>query len=219
MSKIPLRVSCAGLVKIEIQGKLLGIINKKRLAAGVTIYTPPGGSYHYQGRATRHYLQDALVLTFEEGRDLRFSLPGDPDQRLQILDSFNSWFKSGQGRETVPSRELYEELIGEEGVLSLEQNSFPKLSHLSEKQKHVRLREASSRPGHIGVITEYFFELFQAHLTKHSRKALLQGLKQRYPMVRLLALDEILMEKTKDSLQIKDHEGPVPIASSFFYFL
>src|SRR3989344_1803016 len=101
-SQTPLRVSCAGLVRIELDGKILATLNQQRFKQSIYLYTPPGGSFHYQGRSTKAYLRETLGLQFQHGRDLRFLLPKDSKERDKSLELFASWFSSRQGRETTP---------------------------------------------------------------------------------------------------------------------
>src|SRR3989344_7204910 len=155
----PDRISCAGLVRIDIDGKLLATLNKNRLQKGVPVYTPPGGSYHCLGKSTRAYLKEHLGLVSEQGMDLRFRLQGSPEQRKHTLEQFSLWFASRQGRETNPSRELYEELVCEDPILCRDKHIFPSLTPI-QGSSVFRSTESSSRGGHEGQVTEYFFELF-----------------------------------------------------------
>ena len=201
-SQTPLRVSCAGLVKIELDGYLLATFNRQRLRQGVYVYTPPGGSYHYQGRATRSYLKETLGLRFQHGKDLRVLLPEDPNQRARSLEQFAAWFLSRQGRETSPSRELYEELVCEDKVLCLNKHTFPSLT-LFSSDSLARIREPSDRDDSEGMLTEYFFELFQAQLTTHSRAHLRKSLRENHPRVKLISLPEIIKGEIDSPVLIK----------------
>lgn len=210
---IPFRVSCAGLIRIDLEDKILAILNRDKLKKGISIYSPPGGAYYYQGRTTKKFLQD-LGFIFEKGRDLRLTGEGSAADRSYRLEEFARWFHLRHGRELKPSRELYEELVREETLLTLQNNGFPRLTHSAV----YRFREHISRSGQDGTLTEYFFEVFKAHLTRYSRALIHSGLK-RSPSVRLLTVDEIIEGVTDDVVHVQGAYKKVPIASSFSYLL
>ncbi len=215
-STIPRRISCAGLIKIVLHDKFLGTLNENSLRQGKFVYSPPGGSFHYTKKTTRKYLERELGLTFqEEGKDLRLLLPESLDDRKTALEAFASWFASRRRRERTPSRELYEELIHDQQVLALVRNGFPKLNLIST----VRIQLSTSRGEQKGELTEYFWEIFQANLTRVSRRLVEGGIRKRDPFVHLLTREEIARGTADDEIHYGDYRGTVAIAPSFKYLL
>jgi hypothetical protein len=219
-STIPRRISCAGLIKIVHEDKILGSLNENSLSQVKFVYTPPGGSFHYIKKDTRHYLEEELGLTFEkDGKDLRLKLQEPLAKRRTALESFASWFARRTRRERIPSREMREELVNMLQIFSLERYGFPKLDFVGT----ARIQLRTSRSGQEGELTEYFWELFEAHLTHISRKLLLKGLKERYPFAQLLTVEEIARGITDNEIQVQyenhNYKGRIPIARSFNYLI
>ncbi|MDP1694524.1 MAG: hypothetical protein Q8L34_03210 [Candidatus Woesearchaeota archaeon] len=216
-STIPIRISCAGLIKIVLQeDRFLGTINENSLRQGRFVYTPPGGSFHYFGKTTRDYLEKELGLIFQENKkDLRLLLPETVERRRVALESFATWFSRRKRREITPSRELYEELIDEQQVLSLQRHGFPKLHFIGT----ARIQLQTSRGGQKGELTEYFWEIFEAQLTHVSRRLLERGIKQKYPFVHLLTREEIARGITDREIRCGDYKGHIAIAPSFNYLI
>ncbi|MBR9705776.1 hypothetical protein GOV14_01955, partial [Candidatus Pacearchaeota archaeon] len=96
-----IRISAASLARIELDGKFLVGLNKKRLEVGIQIYTAFGGALEFYDSA-RPFLE-SLGTDFEKGNDLRFIISEDR------LPEFEKWFYQKIERESSPYRELREE--------------------------------------------------------------------------------------------------------------
>ena len=106
-----IRVSCAGLASIKIGNKYLLVQNKKSRSKGNIVYGPLGGALEYlpNGKA----FLDSLNAEYErETPDLRITI----DQ--SDLDKYEKWFKTTNDREKSAKREVYEELVLEEKILT-----------------------------------------------------------------------------------------------------
>lgn len=149
MKRPTCRVSCAGLCRIEIGGRFLVEINKNR----GDILTPIGGALEFLEEA-RAFLVE-LGAVFEKGYDLRLVIP------VAELPRFEAWFGRRELREKDPTRELREELGKEHGLLlPAGQLWQPRVELLH----CVRTAERTSRRGLEGIVTEYFFEIFDVNL-------------------------------------------------------
>ena len=100
-----IRISCAALCRIQIDGKFLLEINKNR----GNVLTPIGGALEFE-EVGRIFLA-RIEAQFEKGMDLRLTIPASN------VDSFRAWFERKEYRETSPLRELREELIDEHRIL------------------------------------------------------------------------------------------------------
>lgn len=142
------RISCASLCRIQIEGQYLLLLNKNRRQKGIYQLSPVGGALEVDDWSA------LSEFTFEPedpaSRDLRLSL------NVEQLDQFRQWFYARQDRETSPFRELYEELVQESGVLySLSRDDVAiKYIHTVEDSKQ------TLRKGLTGQFTYYFFEIY-----------------------------------------------------------
>ncbi len=150
-----IRVSAAGLVRIKIDEKYLLVLNKGALKIDKKVYTPFGGALEFY--ESSRVLLESLGAKFEKGTDLRFKIPEEN------LEGFEDWFYQRIGRETIPYRELREELVIEENVFLV----FPENISL-QYVKDARERSVLDRDG---VNTQRYFEVYQAYfLEEHVRK-------------------------------------------------
>src|SRR4051794_2923044 len=89
-----IRVSAAGLVRIELEGKWLVEVNKNR----GNVLTPIGGAMEFHEEA-RGFLT-FLGAEFQKGPDIRLMLP------KASVPEFEVWFRRRVEREISPVREL-----------------------------------------------------------------------------------------------------------------
>ncbi len=148
-----IRISCATLCRIEHQGRFFLIINANRRTKGLYVLSPIGG---------------ALAL-YDQSRIAAFGArlddPSSPDLRLTIsrerLPEFEEWFRSGEGRERTPFRELREELVGEAGLLSDLDERDVTCRYLWTAEEEA----LTSRQGFTGLLTHYFMEIYDVRFT------------------------------------------------------
>lgn len=121
-----IRISCASLASIIIDGKYLLCMNKSSLKKGLKVYTPFGGALEYEKKALDFLVN--IDADFEKGMDLRFKI------NKENLDLFRMWFKKKIDREVGIDRELIEELVNEENI-------FTSLSNQDFKSTYLKLVE------------------------------------------------------------------------------
>ena len=175
-----IRISCAALCRIEIDGKFLLEINKNR----GDILTPIGGALEFRDEA-RPFLQ-TLGADFQKGKDLRLVIP------VESIPEFRKWFLSKSGRETDPLRELREELIEEHRVLPAWSAEEPELSYL----RLAELEEPSTRKDQVGVLTQYFYEIFSVRLPQEVERACVQAASSPTGTLHLLSRGEMAASLT-----------------------
>lgn len=142
MSEI--RVSCASLASIMIDGKYLLLLNKRSYKEGRMVYTPIGGALEYlpKGKA----FLDNLGARYERET---------PDLRLRIdsenLDLFKFWFEKGIDRERDVVRELKEEMIEEENIFNSLDDSDLEVSYIKTETPINPIK---------GILNNFFFEIY-----------------------------------------------------------
>ncbi len=148
MSEI--RISCASLASIMINGKYLLLLNKRSYKEGRTVYTPIGGALEYLPKG-KTFLYNLGAKYERETPDLRFKMDSDN------LDLFKSWFKKGIDRETSILRELTEEMIEEENIFdTLDSNDF--------NISYIRTETPIKTIG--GVLNNFFFEIYKVDFSQ-----------------------------------------------------
>jgi hypothetical protein len=185
-----LRISAASLTRIELDGKILVALNKKRLQAGKRVYTPFGGALEFYEEA-RSYLQ-SLGVVFEKGNDLRFTFS---EERLA---EFEQWFERKKDREVSPYRELREELVDEEGI-------FPELPEHAINLEYlttVKKREVTNRPGQEGKLTQRFFEVYRATFKPEYTQMVREALSKPETHLALVTEKEIKAGKADSGIEI-----------------
>jgi len=148
-----IRVSCATLCRIEHHGRFFLIINANRRTKGLYILSPIGGALALfdQSRLAAF----GATLNDPDSRDLRLTISRDR------LPEFRTWFKSGEGRERTPFRELREELV-------IESKLLPELDEHDVTCRYLWTIEEESltnRQGFTGLLTHYFLEIYDVHFT------------------------------------------------------
>ena len=150
-----IRISCANLNRIQHEdGRYLTILSRSRLRGGKRVLTPVGGAFRYHDASVFQSLRARFSVS--ESGDLRFSF----DESLVPL--CESWFRSRQGRETLPYRELHEELGVEECLV-------PDLNEQDVDMEYVGLaieQRVNTRPEAMGALTRYYFEIFNVSSPK-----------------------------------------------------
>lgn len=142
MSEI--RISCASLASIMIDGKYLLLLNKRSYKEGRMVYTPIGGALEYLPKG-KGFLDNLGARYERETPDLRFKMDSEN------LDLFKFWFEKGIDRERDVVRELTEEMIEEENIFdTLDSNDY-EISYLRT--------ETPINP-YKGIMNNFFFEIY-----------------------------------------------------------
>jgi hypothetical protein len=186
-----IRISCATLNRIRYQdGRLLVVLNRNRLKNGRRILTPIGGSSSFRDSRVLHSL--CVRLERDDSKDLRFYID---EIKLSV---FETWFRTQKGRETDPFRELYEELVLEEHLIKdlVRQDIGVRYAGLATTQRQ------SDRDIAKGVLTNYFFEVFEILLIEPLWKEVLRSLNKPGCRASLVSIAEIQAGKTSDGIEI-----------------
>jgi hypothetical protein len=148
-----IRISCASLCRIELDGRYLLLLNHNRREKGLYILSPIGGALTVRDPGI--FARFDAVPENPASSDLRMLLP------LSQLEAFRQWFYSGDDRERSPYRELYEELVIESRLLeSLEPD------HIACRYLWtIEDRRPTERQGQTGLMTQYFLEVFDITFT------------------------------------------------------
>jgi hypothetical protein len=172
-----IRVSCAGLASINIDGKYLLVQNKRSKSKGVIAYGPLGGALEYLPSGLEFL--NSLGVEFErETPDLRFSMDKD------LLDIFVDWFYNNTDREKSSKRELIEELVIEENILN-------NLSESDMTETHIdTIRDRSG--GRSGVVSERIFEIFEISFNKEIEEKLKEIATQPDSTIGLFSEEDII---------------------------
>ena len=184
-----IRISAAGLARIELDGKILFGLNKNKLQTGKKVYMLFGGALEFY-EAARPFLK-SLGAKFEEGNDLRFMIPEEK------ISKFEKWFYQKINREISPYRELKEELVDEEEVLP----DLPKNAVNLEYLTTVSGREVTDRIGQEGKMTHRFLEIYRARFIPKYEAMLRNALKK--PDTHLGLISERESQAGKTDLGIK----------------
>jgi hypothetical protein len=171
-----IRVSCAGLASIIIDGKYLLVQNKKSRSNGIISYGPLGGALEYLPSGVE-FLNNLNVEFERETPDLRFIID------VNRIEEFEQWFEYTNDRERSCKRELIEELVVEERVLNdLKDNNISE-SHLDT------IRDKSVR---FGVVSERIFEIFEISFTQETEQELKEIANDPNSTIGLFSKEEII---------------------------
>jgi len=182
-----IRISCAALCRIEIDGKFLLEINKNRR----DVLTPIGGALEFVKNG-QNFLS-SIDAQFEKGIDLRLTIPASN------VDAFRAWFERKEHRETSPLRELREELIDEHQVLPSWSGDLAEPIFL----RRIEHEEETSRKDRIGALTRYFYEIFEVKLPAELEDACRVAAGTDSSRLRLLTRQEALSgSPAQDGLKI-----------------
>lgn len=177
-----IRITCAGLARININGKYLFILNKNSVKIGKPTYGPLGGALEFTENA-RPFLESLNVL-FEKGMDLRLMLP------TKNLEQYMNWFNTKTDRESSALREVYEELVLEEQIVSMTESQM-KETYIATKTED----KLSARQGFEGTKTKGIYEIFEVTLDQSIQDQILTYIENATePKVLLLTKEEALSD-------------------------
>ncbi len=152
-----LRVSCAAFCRIEHEGRYLFILNRVRAYTGKYVITPLGGTlWHFEPPILP---QIGAEPEDRSGCELRFYIQNDEAETR--LATFRRWFNRRVERERDPFRELVEELVEEQGVLSELSREDVSFRYAGALER----RAQSDRPGARVAETQFFWEVFNVTFT------------------------------------------------------
>lgn len=148
MSEI--RISCASLASIMIDGKYLLLLNKRSYKEGRMVYTPIGGALEYLPKG-KGFLDNLGARYERETPDLRFKMDSEN------LELFKFWFEKGIDRERDVVRELTEEMIEEENIFdTLDSNDY-EISYLKTETPVKEIK---------GLMNNFFFEIYNVDFSE-----------------------------------------------------
>jgi hypothetical protein len=171
-----IRVSCAGLASINIDGEYLLVQNKKSRSKGVINYGPLGGGIEYLPSG-EEFLNSLNVEFERETPDLRFVVD------INRLDEFVEWFYETGDRERSTKREVFEELVIEENVL----NNLSESDMIEEHIDTIR-----NKSGRFGVVSERIFEIYEISFTEEIENKLKEIASQPDSTIGLFTKEEII---------------------------
>jgi len=175
-SENTIRVSCAGLASINIDGKYLLVQNKKSRSRGIINYGPLGGALEFLPEG-EEFLNSINAILERETPDLRFVI------NTEFLDEFVEWFYKTDDREKSTKREVFEELVLEEKVLTDLELSDMKEEHIDSIR---------NKSGRFGVVSERMFEIFEISFTEEIEQQLKDIANQPDSTIGLFSKEEII---------------------------
>jgi len=150
------RISCASLSSIVIDDKYLLYLNRSSLKRNSYVYSPFGGAIEYMPKA----------LEFLNSIDAEFERE-TPDLRLRVdisqIPAFDMWFTQKIDREFGVDRELFEEMVEEEKILS-------SLDSWDFQSEFIRLHKFTDVND--GITNYRFFEIFKIQFSKNKLEEL-----------------------------------------------
>jgi hypothetical protein len=124
---------------------------------GRRVFSPIGGALQLKAQTDKDYLVKMFGATdFENKLDLRFQAPDDQEAAIK------KWFHSGssrQRREASALRELKEELVDENKILTMKDLESVHETSLSHFCDHWALKEDFPEPGK-RMFTTYIVEVY-----------------------------------------------------------
>lgn len=181
------RVSCAYLYRIQIDGKFFLIRNKGR-----GNISPIGGAYQFY-ESGREFLNEIKAVNDAGLIPKKTEEKYQHDIRLIFslnrLPKFMEWFQSGQGREFNVEREFFEEL--EEIKLLTGNVDFGALQ--ISKYKSVNFLGSYSKTKN--YYPYYHFDILNVHLSQNQQEILLTGVRKRSPKLFLASNKEIINQR------------------------
>lgn len=182
-----IRVSCAGLASINIDGKYLLVQNNSARKRGELIYGPLGGALEYLPSAEA-FLSDLGAEKERSTPDLRLYI------NLEDLEVFAKWFNSTSDREKSVKREVYEELVLEEKVIS---------SMSESDMSEIKTKSIRDRAVRLGVESERFFEIFKIKFNQDVESELIKIANDPKSTISLFTADEIMSRSNNISYHSK----------------
>jgi hypothetical protein len=192
-----IRISAAGLGKIELDGKLLVGLNRAGLRAGKKRYTPFGGALCFNESA-RPFLE-GLGAKFEKKNDLRFIIS------KKQLPKFEYWFYQRVDREISVYRELSEEFVDEEKIFPDLPENGVSLEYLTTAAK----RGVTDKPGQEGNLTQWYHEIYKTIFTPNYEAMIRENLTKPGTHLGLVTKEEILAEISSSGIVIGDSCKPL----------
>lgn len=185
MNKI--RISCASLASIKIDGKYLLCLNKSALAKGMQLYTPFGGAIEYNESA----------LGFLNNLEVEFERK-TPDLRLKTdksnLDLFEIWFSKKKDREVGIERELIEEMVDEENIF----NELNKSDFTSTYFDTIKINQQRNE-----YDSYHFFEIYNVEFSKSKIKEIYRSILLKDKLA--LCTEQDIINGEIDGRKISDH--------------
>lgn len=189
------RISSASFTRIRDEdGRFVLLVNKNRAKKGDIILTPIGGGIEATDEGL-YELKRVLEIddtTFEKGSDLRFSMAGAKTNK------YREWFLKRQGREVDSLREVSEELIDEESLLTSEDLSGIECNLIGYDKE----LEVTTRTGQEGKKTLRLLEIFEAKIKTEALEKLKRLSTQPNPVIYFVTADEIQRGQTINGVKI-----------------
>ena len=148
-----IRVSCSSICSIRVRNGYLLTLNRNRLRKGERVLSPVGGALEWTDPGIVHRF--GAMPESAASKDLRLFLPVDR------LACFGDWFRSREGRELTPFREVEEELVREMRLLE----GFDPADCDARFTRVADFERATDRTGLENVMTHYFFEVWRLDFT------------------------------------------------------
>ncbi len=183
-----IRISCAGLAKIELEGQLLLELKTRNPR-----YVPFGGALELHDSARPFLL--SLGAELERERDLRLTLPQNN------VEIFDWWFNLRKDREASPYRELQEELVDEMRVLKSLPESKVQIEYLFTKKEE----GATDKPSSQRIPTRKYFEVHRASFTPDYERRILNALGTEGSRLGLASYEEVRNGKTGSGIKVADN--------------
>jgi hypothetical protein len=190
-----LRFSCSSLVRILDQNnRFLLLMNKNRAHQGQRALTPVGGAVQIMPDGYI-YLEKVLGVSkeaYEKDNDLRLKIAWNKASGL------SEWFMWRVGREISPMRELVEELVHENSILTEEDLQTAVIEFAGYNWELSR----SKRKGHEGTLTLRLFEIFDVELAPEAFSKLDSAVGETNAVVSFVSSQEIVAGFTYDQVEV-----------------
>ena len=186
-----IRISGAGLVRFDLDQRILLSLNWEHAIQGNSVYTPPGGGLkaEVEGRA---YLNGLGATQWEDEDTLRFCLPSGN------FDYFETWFRKQTQREITPFRELMEEFVYEGDISATLEEVDVSLDY----QKTIKPLPYLSDRTEQSVLTQRIFEIYGGQFSSDYQLKIERKLAEEVPTLVLVTANEIRNQRTKSGLAI-----------------
>jgi hypothetical protein len=192
-----IRISCANLVKLSLDNKIILLQNRSRSGKD-KVYTPLGGAIQATNDG-KEYLQSMGAQFNRQDLDLRFTMP------VEKLSNFEKWFFRYNGREAMVEgahREAIVEELGGEAGISLEGVNADEM-HWSFLY-YAEERKKTDRPDSLGQITQRFYEILKLDLPKDVEERIKEDLKKPETCLFSISHENLAKEVTEGG-RIRDN--------------
>lgn len=195
ISKLPeIRISSASFVRIsDNEGRFALLLNKVRASKGEIVLSPVGGGIEAtsDGLESLRRMLEIDDSTFERGNDLRFRMAGSK------VNKYREWFLQRQGREIDSSREVSEELVDEEALLTKEDLNGIDLGMVGYGSEIEVVNKNNKE-----ITTLRLIEIFDAKIKNEILEKLKNFSEQPNSVIYFVTLNEIKTGKTVSGLKI-----------------